>query len=672
MTTRREPAGLSKRLKDEALTMEATLSELRTQMAAERAKREQARMKAKQQGSIWRTGQTGALRGSSVKNIVRDGSGRSRPTKSNSMASHAKNRAPSATAPSPPPGVVSGRTVTPPVGLNQDASATTRAPPADESAWEMPSFMQGPPVATGIGVAGAQTGLSDASPPRAAHAGGAQAQQRRFAVPCGAAARRRTRRAAQRSRSSCSTLRGPRIAPAPGGAMGASRRRRRWGCFNRRRRGPGRGKAGGAAAGEAAEVPLTHARSRRSASRRVRKDPMLMATSTGRCWRSYDGGAAGPGGALLDGEFDEEANAREFQAALAAWRDGGDGGGSRASARARTPPRTPPKLRGPSLLDGEFDEEANAREFRAALAAWRGEGDAVPGGAAADIQTEGSQPLRPLAKPAAAEAPSSYFERIQSNMMARTAGRAAARMTTCAAPVVAAVMASARASEAGEGERGEAAEEAQDRAAEAVREWDGAESEAGVQDGSARAAAGPRAVPDDDSDDDAPPPMPRELPPAPDGNVAEGVSAPDATHPPEAPPEAGPPPEAATPAPRSDPEGHGGYDLLAMLREGAAGDDAQPISASLPPPPAPRAGASAEPAPRARAPTPRRPATAPPALPAAAPARAPPLERPPGAPRGRLRGRRGRGQSPRPRCPSPRGPRSPARRPAGAPWRRRS
>eukprot|EP00003_Mantamonas_plastica_P021631 TRINITY_DN3530_c0_g1_i5.p2 TRINITY_DN3530_c0_g1~~TRINITY_DN3530_c0_g1_i5.p2 ORF type:complete len:347 (-),score=132.70 TRINITY_DN3530_c0_g1_i5:2306-3346(-) len=107
------------------------------------------------------------------------------------------------------------------------------------------------------------------------------------------------------------------------------------------------------------------------------------------------------GASLLDGQFDEEANRREFQEALNAWRKGKsntstsssssssssstfgtsttmDGSGVSGSGRTKT--REMVSSTGQtikivdqtkSLLDGNYDEEANRMEFQKALEEWR-------------------------------------------------------------------------------------------------------------------------------------------------------------------------------------------------------------------------------------------------------------------------------------------------------------
>jgi len=99
----------------------------------------------------------------------------------------------------------------------------------------------------------------------------------------------------------------------------------------------------------------------------------------------------------------------------------------------------------PSLLDGEFDEEANRREFEAALREWRSGGDASPSGspgsaprgskakakeaaaAGTETQTEapgGSRRARPeTAKPIVPRAGASYFERLYANNVERMAAK---------------------------------------------------------------------------------------------------------------------------------------------------------------------------------------------------------------------------------------------------------
>jgi hypothetical protein len=98
----------------------------------------------------------------------------------------------------------------------------------------------------------------------------------------------------------------------------------------------------------------------------------------------------------------------------------------------------------PSLLDGAFDEEANRREFEAALREWRSGGDASPSGspgkaspgttakakaaaAAMETQTEapgGSRRARPeTAKPIVPRAGASYFERLYANNVERMAAK---------------------------------------------------------------------------------------------------------------------------------------------------------------------------------------------------------------------------------------------------------
>jgi hypothetical protein len=129
----------------------------------------------------------------------------------------------------------------------------------------------------------------------------------------------------------------------------------------------------------------------------------------------HDGGEVSVN--LADGDYDEAANAREFQDAVAAWRGGGVPSGE-SSAKSSTgaefgfgpetaepadpssslwtnpfastpasssvaPPRAFPPTSSsgsvvgrPSLADGDYDEAANALEFQDAVAAWRGGGSA--------------------------------------------------------------------------------------------------------------------------------------------------------------------------------------------------------------------------------------------------------------------------------------------------------
>ena len=94
------------------------------------------------------------------------------------------------------------------------------------------------------------------------------------------------------------------------------------------------------------------------------------------------------GGSLWDGDFDEEANAKAFQAARDAWKRGvpldetkPEVAFSAASATAAShfapsvaaasDVHAPSKPVVKSLWDGEFDEEANANAFKAARDAWK-------------------------------------------------------------------------------------------------------------------------------------------------------------------------------------------------------------------------------------------------------------------------------------------------------------
>ena len=85
------------------------------------------------------------------------------------------------------------------------------------------------------------------------------------------------------------------------------------------------------------------------------------------------------GGSLWDGDFDEEANAKAFQAARDAWKRGvpldeeepEKVAFSASSAVAAVDSTAPSKPAAKSLWDGEFDEEANANAFKAARDAWK-------------------------------------------------------------------------------------------------------------------------------------------------------------------------------------------------------------------------------------------------------------------------------------------------------------
>ena len=94
------------------------------------------------------------------------------------------------------------------------------------------------------------------------------------------------------------------------------------------------------------------------------------------------------GGSLWDGDFDEEANAKAFQAARDAWKRGVPldetkpevafsaasataASHSAPSVAAAADVHAPSKPVVKSLWDGEFDEEANANAFKAARDAWK-------------------------------------------------------------------------------------------------------------------------------------------------------------------------------------------------------------------------------------------------------------------------------------------------------------
>ena len=148
---------------------------------------------------------------------------------------------------------------------------------------------------------------------------------------------------------------------------------------------------------------------------------------------------------LSDGYYDEAAAAREFQEAVLAWRSGGDsessgssGSGSSGSSGSATSgagkskgasagtefgfgPETDGEKdsgmwvapwaaeakdsasqQGGSLLDGNYDEAAAAREFQEALAAWRGGGAANPSSSSSGTGVGMGAPRRDATKVAEA------------------------------------------------------------------------------------------------------------------------------------------------------------------------------------------------------------------------------------------------------------------------------
>lgn len=88
-------------------------------------------------------------------------------------------------------------------------------------------------------------------------------------------------------------------------------------------------------------------------------------------------GRGNAAGSLWEGEYDEEAERRAFQAAVAAWRSSGATASvSLASAAGSTTeyPDPPAEGTGGALLQGSVDEEEEHRAFQAAVAAWRSGG----------------------------------------------------------------------------------------------------------------------------------------------------------------------------------------------------------------------------------------------------------------------------------------------------------
>lgn len=92
--------------------------------------------------------------------------------------------------------------------------------------------------------------------------------------------------------------------------------------------------------------------------------------------------AGGGGGtSLWDGEYDEEAERRAFQAAVQAWRTSGKTETTASNADDNKLPE--PSGPGGALLQGNIDEEAEHRAFQEAVNAWRSNstkpGFAMPG-----------------------------------------------------------------------------------------------------------------------------------------------------------------------------------------------------------------------------------------------------------------------------------------------------
>jgi hypothetical protein len=99
------------------------------------------------------------------------------------------------------------------------------------------------------------------------------------------------------------------------------------------------------------------------------------------------------GDSLMDGAYDEQANAREFQAAIAEWRNG--------SAAADGPVEIAHEGGQRSLADGVYDERANAREFQSAINEWRGGGaTAIPSPPQRQQAPAARRPQQPQQQPA--------------------------------------------------------------------------------------------------------------------------------------------------------------------------------------------------------------------------------------------------------------------------------
>lgn len=126
-------------------------------------------------------------------------------------------------------------------------------------------------------------------------------------------------------------------------------------------------------------------------------------------------------GSLLDGEYDEAANANSFREALQEWRQGGGGGDTMPSASGATTVPSTRGLTGPSLLDGEFNEDASASSFQDALNAWRGKPSSTSRPSTAAMEEGGVQTTRPM--PTAKGEGMSYFDRIQMSSLSKTMAR---------------------------------------------------------------------------------------------------------------------------------------------------------------------------------------------------------------------------------------------------------
>ena len=145
---------------------------------------------------------------------------------------------------------------------------------------------------------------------------------------------------------------------------------------------------------------------------------------------------------LLDGSFDERANQREFAEALREWRGEGEGEviGNTKETRHEIENDAPSgsiensnsNSTGSSLLDGDFDERANQREFQQALREWRGDTGGSDGNKnkaqappAMETQTDSSFPSnrKSTSKPVSTKTGASYFERLYVANVGRLAGK---------------------------------------------------------------------------------------------------------------------------------------------------------------------------------------------------------------------------------------------------------
>ena len=142
-------------------------------------------------------------------------------------------------------------------------------------------------------------------------------------------------------------------------------------------------------------------------------------------------GVTGSGGSLLEGTYDEQANADSFAAAVAEWRSSRAPHPSTSPAAAAAAPTTaaattsasaPASASGTSLLQGSYDEQANAASFAAAVAEWRSSHTAKPSTTASTTATAtatasttatASPTTAPLPRsPASRPPPRNYYERL--------------------------------------------------------------------------------------------------------------------------------------------------------------------------------------------------------------------------------------------------------------------